>query len=247
MDGFKITGQTAIVTGAGKGIGRSAALTLARLGANLVVNSFTGENALSVAEEINRQGGRAVACPGDVSSLEVIRGIIRTALDSFGRIDILVNNAGIGGVGKEMPDLSYEEWDRMINVDLTSVFAFCKEVLPHMISRQRGKIINISSVTGIMGVAGSVPYASAKAGVIGLSKALAKEVARHRINVNVVAPGLVDTAMSRARGIEHQRHLVLWPRIGEPSDIAYAIAYLASDAAEFITGQVLSPNGGGLI
>lgn len=247
MEKFMLKDKTAIITGAGNGIGKATALLFARLGANIVVNSLNEANAFSVVEEIKQNNGKAIACPGDVSSMEVIRETIKAAIDNFGRIDILVNNAGIGGVGKEIFELSYEEWNRMIEVDLTSVFAFCKEVLPYMIKQQRGNIINISSVSAIMGVPGSIPYASAKAGVIALSKSLAKEVAKHKINVNVVAPGLIDTVMSRARGQHHARHLVLWPRIGEPDDIAYSIAYLASDAAEFVTGQVLSPNGGGLI
>jgi len=117
-------------------------------------------------------------------------------------------------------------------------------VLPHMISKQRGRIVNISSVTAMMGVAGSTHYAAAKAGVIGFSKSLAREVAGNRINVNVIAPGLIDTDMSRKRGIDHQRHFVAWPRIGKPKDIAGVVAFLLSDEAEFITGQVLSPNGG---
>lgn len=247
MDKMMLKGKTAIVTGAGKGIGKATALLFARLGANVIVNSLNKDNALSVVREIEQINGKAIVCPGDVSSMEVIQEIIKVAIENYGQIDILVNNAGIGGVGKELLGLSYEEWNKMIEVDLTSVFAFCKEVLPYMIKQQRGNIINLSSVSAMMGVPGSIPYASAKAGVIALSKSLAKEVAKHKINVNVVAPGLIDTVMSRERGQHHAKHLVLWPRIGEPDDIAYSIAYLASDAAEFITGQVLSPNGGGLI
>jgi 3-oxoacyl-[acyl-carrier protein] reductase len=132
----------------------------------------------------------------------------------------------------------------MIDIDLTAVFLSCRAVLPHMMKQERGSIVNIASITGQMGAAGSTHYAAAKAGVIGFSKALAHEVASYSINVNVVAPGLVDTDMSRSRGIDHQRHLVLWPRIGEVDDIAWAVAYLASDRAEFVTGAVFNVNGG---
>jgi 3-oxoacyl-[acyl-carrier protein] reductase len=129
-------------------------------------------------------------------------------------------------------------------MDLTSAFLMCRAVLPHMIAAGGGRMVNLSSITALMGVAGSTHYAAAKAGVIGFSKSLAREVASMRINVNVVAPGLIDTDMSRKRGIDHQRHLVAWPRIGEPQDVAGLVAFLLSDQAEFITGQVLSPNGG---
>ena len=162
----------------------------------------------------------------------------------WGRVDILINNAGIGGVGKTLLELSPAEWRRMIEVDLIGVYLGCRAVLPQMIEQQRGSIITISSITGQMGMAGSTHYAAAKAGVIGFSKALAQEVAQHTINVNVIAPGLVDTDMSRARGIDHQSRLVRWPRIGTVTDIAWAAAYLASDRAEFITGAVLNINGG---
>jgi 3-oxoacyl-[acyl-carrier protein] reductase len=165
-------------------------------------------------------------------------------ISHFGRIDSLVNNAGIGGVGKFLLELSIEEWNEMLRVDLTSTFLLCKAVLPSMISQGRGRIVNIASITAMMGVAGSTHYAAAKAGVIGFSKSLAREVAEHRINVNVVAPGLIDTDMARKRGIDHQRHFVAWPRIGEPADIAGVVAFLLSEQAEFITGQVISPNGG---
>ena len=165
-------------------------------------------------------------------------------LGAWGRIDVLVNNAGIGGMGKTILDLTTDEWRQMIDVDLTSVFLCCRAVLPTMIQQRRGAIINIASVTGQMGVAGSTHYAAAKAGVIGFTKSLAHEVATHRVNVNVIAPGLIDTDMSRARGIEHQRHLVIWPRIGNVEDVAWAVAYLVSDRAEFITGTVLNINGG---
>lgn len=185
-----------------------------------------------------------LARQGDVSQLDDVQAMVDTTLESWGRVDILVNNAGIGGAGKTLLELELDEWQRMIDVDLTAAFLCCRAVVPHMIEQKRGSIVNIASITGQMGVAGSTHYAAAKAGVIGFSKALAQEVAPFFVNVNVVAPGLIDTDMSRARGIEHQRHLVIWPRIGEVIDIAWAVAYLVSDRAQFVTGAVLNVNGG---
>lgn len=179
-----------------------------------------------------------------MSRPEAVEAMAAKTIQHFGRIDSLVNNAGIGGTGKFILELDIEEWNEMLRVDLTSTFLLCKAVLPAMISQGRGRIVNIASITAMMGVAGSTHYAAAKAGVIGFSKSLAREVADKRINVNVVAPGLIDTDMARKRGIDHQRHFVAWPRIGQPDDIAAVVGFLLSDQAEFITGQVVSPNGG---
>jgi 3-oxoacyl-[acyl-carrier protein] reductase len=181
---------------------------------------------------------------GDVSQSDEVGAMVAKTVAHFGRIDNLVNNAGIGGTGKFILDLSLYEWNEMLQIDLTSAFILCKAVLPAMISIGRGRIVNIASITAMMGVAGSTHYAAAKAGIIGFSKSLAREVADKRINVNVVAPGLIDTDMARKRGIDHQRQFVAWPRIGKPDDIAAVVAFLLSDQAEFITGQVISPNGG---
>ncbi len=240
----QIKSQVVLITGAARGIGRAIAERLARDGHHLALNDIDG-NALSHAvTQIKEAGYQVAGIEGDVGDPNAVKAMVDSVMARFARLDGLVNNAGIGGVGKTIVELSLEEWNEMLRVDLTSTFLLCRAVLPHMISRERGRIVNISSVTALMGAAGSTHYAAAKAGVIGFSKSLAREVADKRINVNVVAPGLIDTAMSRKRGIDHQRHLVVWPRIGQPADIAGVVAFLLSDDAEFITGQVISPNGG---
>ena len=236
--------QVVLITGAARGIGRAIAERLARDGHHLALNDIDGDRLARVAGRIKEAGPPVLEHAGDVSDPEIIDRMVKNVIARFDVIDSLVNNAGIGGIGKSLLELTLDEWEEMIRVDLTSTFLLCRAVLPDMVARQRGRIVNISSITAMMGVAGSTHYAAAKAGVIGFSKSLAREVADKRINVNVIAPGLIDTDMSRKRGIDHQQHLVGWPRIGKPRDIAGVVAFLLSDEAEFITGQVLSPNGG---
>lgn len=241
---FTLTDKVAIVTGAARGIGYAVADLLSGLGARVMLQDIDAATLSDAVKQLQAEDRQVLASRGDVSHTSDIQAMVEETLGKWGRVDILVNNAGIGGVGKQVLELSTEEWQRMIDVDLTAVFLCCRAVLPTMIRQQRGVIINIASITALMGVAGSTHYAAAKAGVIGFSKSLAQEVAMQHINVNVVAPGLIDTQMSRARGIEHQRHLVIWPRIGAVADIAWAVAYLVSDKAEFITGEVMNINGG---
>jgi 3-oxoacyl-[acyl-carrier protein] reductase len=236
--------QVIVITGAARGIGRAIAAKMAAEGHLLALNDIDREALGGTVDTFEKAGFRIIDLAGDVSQSEDVEAMAAKTVAHFGRIDSLVNNAGIGGTGKFLLELSIEEWNEMLRVDLTSTFLLCKAVLPNMMARGRGRIVNISSITAMMGVAGSTHYAAAKAGVIGFSKSLAREVADKRINVNVVAPGLIDTDMARKRGIDHQRHFVAWPRIGEPDDIAGAVAFLLSDQAEFITGQVISPNGG---
>lgn len=236
--------QVILITGAARGIGRAIAEKMAAAGHLLALNDIDRETLCHTIDTFQKSDSRIIDLVGDVSQPEDVEAMAAKTVEHFGRIDSLVNNAGIGGTGKFLLELSVEEWNEMLRVDLTSTFLLCKAVLLCMISRGRGRIVNISSITAMMGVAGSTHYAAAKAGVIGFSKSLAREVADKRINVNVVAPGLIDTDMARKRGIDHQRHFVAWPRIGEPEDVASVVAFLLSDEAEFITGQVLSPNGG---
>lgn len=240
----RLSGKRAIVTGAGRGIGQAIARAFLAEGASVLINDVDRSTLQESAELLNSDQGRLSAAHGDVSNPEDVRRIVLQAQSDFGGVDVLVNNAGIGGVGKTLLDLSMSEWDQMLRVDLTSVFICCQTVVPLMLDQGRGSIINLSSVTGVEGTAGSVPYSAAKAGVIGLTKSLAKELAGQRINVNAIAPGLIDTVMSRARGQEKSSAAVLWPRIGQPEDIANLAVYLASDESEFVTGQVIGINGG---
>lgn len=238
------TTQVVLVTGAARGIGLAIARQLVRQGVSLVLSDVDEDNLEAAAAELRRDGRSVRAVPCDVSSPTSVQGLFDATLEAHGRLDGLVNNAGIGGVDKMLLELSLEEWEEMLRVDLTSVFLTCSAALPAMIRQGRGRIVNIASISALMGVSGSTHYSAAKAGVIAFSKSLAREVAQHRINVNVVAPGLIDTVMSRRRGIDHQRHLIPWPRIGTPEDVAGIVAFLLSDDAEFMTGQVLHPNGG---
>jgi 3-oxoacyl-[acyl-carrier protein] reductase len=236
--------QVILITGAARGIGLAIAEKLSAEGHLLALNDIHAQMLNRTIDTFEKPDSSLIGLVGDVGQPEDVEAMVAKTISHFGRIDSLVNNAGIGGVGKFLLELSIEEWNEMLRVDLTSTFLLCKAVLPSMISQGRGRIVNIASITAMMGVAGSTHYAAAKAGVIGFSKSLAREVAEHRINVNVVAPGLIDTDMARKRGIDHQRHFVAWPRIGEPADIAGVVAFLLSEQAEFITGQVISPNGG---
>lgn len=234
---MSLEGKIAIVTGAARGIGRAIAERLAAEGARVwaVDREPEGLKELSAAE-------KAIA---DVSSAAEVQKLIEAVLAKDARIDLLVNNAGIGGCGKHLVDLAGEEWDEMLRVNLGSVFLMCRAAVPHMIRQSCGRIVNLSSIFALAGAAGSTPYAAAKAGVIGFSKSLARELTAHRVTVNVVAPGIIDTPMFRARGVEAGPPWLLWPRIGQPADVAALVAFLCSDEAEFITGQVISPNGGG--
>jgi 3-oxoacyl-[acyl-carrier protein] reductase len=229
--------KIAIVTGAARGIGRAIAERLVADGARVwaVDRQAEGLKEVPAAE-------RVIA---DVSSATDVGKLIDAVLARDARIDLLINNAGIGGQGKHLVDVASEEWAEMLRVNLGSVYLMCRAAVPQMIWQSCGRIVNLASMFALSGAAGSTPYAAAKAGVIGLSKSLARELAPHRITVNVVAPGIIDTPMFRARGIEPGPPWLLWPRIGQPADVAGLVAFLCSDEAEFITGQVISPNGGG--
>lgn len=243
----RLAGKRAVITGAGRGIGEAIARLFAAEGARLVLNDVREEGVEHVAHELASGGTEVRVVVGDVSNPSHVDRIVASALDAMGGIDVLVNNAGIGGVGHTILETDLDEWERMLRVNLTGTFLCCRAAVPLMRQGGRGSIVNVSSITGLTGAAGSVPYGAAKAGIIGLSKSLAREVAEWRINVNVIAPGLIDTEMSRSRGQDVTRAAVLWPRIGEPMDIAHLALFLASDESEFITGQVIGPNGGALM
>lgn len=240
-----LSSRVAIVTGSGRGIGRAIALRLAEAGATVAVNDV-GESAQSVVEEIrgiNRQG---LAIQGDVSSSPDVARLVETTMANYGRIDILVNNAGITR-DQLLMRMSDEDWDKVLNVNLKSVFLCTRAVLRHMIKQRWGRIVSLASIVGIVGSAGQANYASAKAGIIGFTRTVAREVASRGITANAIAPGFIDTEMTQH--LAESRRQELMERIpvgylGEPRDVAEAVAFLASEEARYITGQVLNVDGG---
>jgi len=247
LRGGQLTGQVAIVTGAARGIGRAIALALAREGAAVVVNYRTHkELAEQVVQAVRAMGSDAVAVQADVTCPDAARALVQAALDRWGRVDILVNNAGVA-LYRLLLDMSVDEWDALMAVHLRGAFNCSQAVLPHMLRAGRGRIINISSVWGQVGAANEVAYSTAKAGLIGFTRALAKEVGRAGITVNAVAPGAIETDMlnglSDAERAELAEDIPL-SRLGRPDDAAAAVVFLASPAGGYLTGQVISPNGG---
>ena len=240
-----MTGRVALVTGASRGIGRAIALKLASAGAT-VVAAARGENAQATAQAIVEAGGQAEAIALDVTDQAAIDGAISGLLARHGRIDVLVNNAGVTR-DTLLLRMKRDDWDTVIQTNLTAVFACSQAVLKTMVKQRAGRIVNITSVVGQSGNAGQANYAASKAGIIGFTKALALEVASRNITVNAVAPGLIDTDMTRAiAGGAHDEWAAKIPlkRLGTPEDVAAAVAFLASDEAAYITGHVLAVNGG---
>jgi len=239
-------GRVAIVTGASRGIGRSIALELGRRGAVVVVADVLGEQAAGVAAEIAAAGGEAEAAAVNVTDQSALEGLVQGLVGARGRVDILVNNAGIAR-DQLLMRMKRSDWDLVLEVNLTGAFTCTQAVLRPMMRQRSGRIISISSVVGQMGNAGQANYAASKAGLIGFSRAIAREVASRNVTVNVVAPGLIDTDMTRALPESVQRDWlskVPLGRFGTPEDVAAAVAFLASDEAAYITGQVLAVNGG---
>jgi 3-oxoacyl-[acyl-carrier protein] reductase len=242
-----LTGRVALVTGSGRGIGREIALTLARAGATLVINDFGNPDPPNETVELVRKLGREAGVQmGDVSQSADVNRIVDETVKGFGKIDILVNNAGITR-DQLVLRMTDEDWDRVLTIDLKSVFLCSRAALRHMIRQRWGRIVSISSIVGIIGNAGQANYASAKAGIIGFTRATAKEVASRNVNVNAVAPGFIDTAMTRALPEEKRQEMagkIPAGYLGTPEDVAGAVAFLCSEEARYITGQVLTVDGG---
>ncbi|MEK4530854.1 3-oxoacyl-[acyl-carrier-protein] reductase [Solibacillus sp. FSL K6-1554] len=242
-----LTGKCAVVTGASRGIGRAIALQLASEGAKVVVNySGSEQKAQEVVEEIKANGGEAIAVQANVADTVSVQNLMKTALDTYGSIDILVNNAGItrDNLLMRMKD---DEWDDVINTNLKGVFLCTKAVTRQMMKQRAGRIINISSIVGVAGNAGQANYVAAKAGVIGLTKTTAQELASRNILVNAIAPGFITTEMTEGlpedlkEGMLKQIPLA---KLGQPEDIAKAVVFFASDSSNYITGQTLQIDGG---
>ena len=244
LDYFRLVGKTAIVTGAGNGMGRAISELLAGLGVNVVGCDIEEDSVQETGRLVAEAGGTMIPMCCDVRKYEDIQKVVDTAVQKFGTVDILVNDAAGCGGGVTVDTINEQEWMRLIELNLNSVFRFTMTVLPIMRAKKQGKIVNISSGAGITGDFSDPHYAAAKGGVIAFTKELAHELAKESINVNSVAPGLVDTRMARIRDWEDEIADTLWPRAGQPEDIANAVAFLASSASDYFTGQVISPNGG---
>ena len=243
----KLSGKTALVTGASRGIGKAIALELARQGANVAVN-FAGSagRAAEVVGEIQALGGKAISIQGDVADAKRVTEMVGETIQEFGRLDILVNNAGINRDTLLMR-MKEEDWDAVVNTNLKGVFLTTKAVTRQMMKQRSGRIINIASVVGLAGNAGQANYVAAKAGVIGLTKTTARELAPRGITVNAVAPGFIETDMTGAlpEGIKGEMlGQIPLSRFGSPEDVAHLVTFLASDEASYITGQTLNVDGG---
>jgi len=238
--------KVAIVTGAGQGIGRAIAIDFAESGVDVVIGDINLETAEGAAAEAAAAGSVTLASELDVSSPESVDGLVKKAMDKYGRIDYLINNAGITR-DSLMMRMTDEAWQKVIDINLTGTYLCSKAVIRIMMKQKEGRIVNISSVVGAMGNAGQANYAASKAGVIGFTKSLAREVAARGITVNAVAPGFIQTAMTDALPDKAREELVnLIPngRLGTPEDVASAVRFLVSEESSYITGQVLHVNGG---
>lgn len=241
-----LSSKSALVTGAGRGIGKEIAMTLAKAGCDVAVSDIDLETATSAAKEIEALGRKSMALKADVSNAKDVETMIASFVEKFGKIDILVNNAGITRDGLLMR-MKEEDWDLVLNINLKSAFLCCKEAVRPMMKARTGKIINIASVVGLMGNAGQANYSASKAGLIGLTKTLAREFAGRAINVNAVAPGFIKTAMTDKLSDAEKLKLssqIPMQALGSPTDVANAVLFLSSSLSDYITGQVLTVDGG---
>ena len=244
-----LEGRGALVTGASQGIGHACALKLAKSGATLALAARSQEKLQELVQQIDAAGGKAAAFPLDVGDEEQIKSAFKAVIAQFGKIDILVNNAGITRDQLVMR-MKRADWDSVLNTNLTSAYLCTQQAISSMLKQRWGRIINITSIFGQMGQAGQANYAASKAGLIGLTMAIAREVGSRNITCNAVAPGFIETAMTSGLGEDLKQNAVkMIPlgRVGSPDDVASAVAFLASDEASYITGHVLNVNGGMLM
>ena len=247
MSGIDLEGKVALVTGASRGIGAVVACRLAQAGAKVGVNYHASPDAASqVVDSINQAGGEAFLVGGDVSQQESAEAVIKQTVEHWGNIDILVNNAGINR-DRLLIRMKPAAFDSVIAVNLRGAFLCTRYVMPHLIRQRSGRVINMSSVVGLSGNPGQANYAAAKAGLVGLTKAVAREVASRNVTVNALAPGYITTAMVAELSEETQAKILAripMGRFGKPEDVAEAVVFLCSDGAGYITGQVLTIDGG---
>ncbi|UCE56070.1 MAG: SDR family oxidoreductase [Desulfobacterales bacterium] len=244
-----LEGKNALVTGGSQGIGAATSLELAREGANICLTYRKHEaEAKQYAEQIRSMGRKTIAVQCDISSFADAERVVQTAINEFGRLDILVNNAGMNWDGVSWK-MSEKQWDRVLEVNLKGYFNFTRQVAPIFKDQKYGKIINITSINGLRGKFGQTNYSASKAGIIGFTKALAKELGGFGVNVNAVAPGLIETAMlkeseARDKIIDMAMGESALKQVGQPEDLAYLVAFLASEKARHITGEVIKVDGG---
>lgn len=246
---MKLKDKVALVTGAAQGIGKAIAIALAKEGANIIVSDINLEQATHTAEEIKSMGVKAIPLKMNVAELVEVESEVKKALGEMGKIDILVNNAGITKDNLFIR-MKKDEWDAVLSVNLGGVFNLCKVVSRLMMRQRYGKIINIASIVGEMGNVGQANYSASKAGVIGLTKTLARELAPRGVMVNAIAPGFIQTAMTDKIPEEAKNKMleqIPLAKLGQPEDVAAAALFLASGAADYITGQVINVNGGMLM
>lgn len=241
-----LTGQTAIVTGASQGLGKAMAIELARNGAKVACIARNADKLAATVAEIAAIGGTAEAFSCDVKSRESVDQVVDAVAEKWGRLDILVNNAGVTR-DTLLPRMSDEEWDDVIITNLRGAFLFARAASRHMMRARIGRIINISSVSGLMGNAGQTNYSASKAGLIGFTRSLSRELAGRNVTVNAVAPGFIESDMTKVLGpmiIEEAKKRIPAKRLGTPEDVAACVCFLAGPAAAYVTGQVLTVDGG---
>lgn len=245
---MRLENKVAIVTGAGSGIGKASAMLFAKEGAKVVVADWVEEGGNQTVSEIKAADGEAVFIKTDVSQATEIDAMVSKCVETYGKLNILFNNAGVVSMGK-IEATTEEDWQKVIDVDLKGVFLGCKRAIPEMEKQGRGKIISTASIAGIVGFDGIAAYCAAKGGVVNITRELALECAPKKINVNTIAPGVIETAMTKdiladPKQREGMQAGTPYPRLGKPEDIAYAALYLASDESDFVTGHTLVVDGG---
>jgi 3-oxoacyl-[acyl-carrier protein] reductase len=243
---LELTGKVALVTGAAQGIGKAVAMLLAQRGADIIISDINLEKAEETTQEIATLGPRAMVIRANVAVVEEVEKMVRAIIERFGQIHILVNNAGIAR-DKLLLRMTEEEWDLVLDINLKGTFNCTKAVIRYMSKQRYGKIVNIASVVGEMGNAGQANYSASKAGVIGLTKTVAREFASRGINVNAIAPGYIVTPMTEVlpeKAKEDLKRMIPMERLGQPEEVAQAALFLVSEASNYITGQVINVNGG---